>query len=424
MSYQHRSPRRTEGRRVPRRGVTAAHVCASASHSAAAAALENLGPVIGRGETLDQSVAAHATLVAGEQVAHLMEAWQYMGAAMRSTLCNSDDNAVHFAYYAQLRAALSIFAGSGIRVRLGESFYLDNRGEKVDFQLAPPIGNRTHPMAWAIWDEWVKTPYARDLMGENMSIVSGISLAKLSLIPASSGALLNSWGYDLARGATDHDARNVASYQAKSRQPSPLMSVASIELIRRMWTLLLGNGDGVLFDATLVRYFVERYIAATIVQGAEDGVTLDRQTLLGRMIKRTSANTGVSESILHEVFAAQVDTTLFDYASAEEANPENVLSRALFLVRVATLSLAENLKAGSKDECKSWLSHWLQGAGLYQLNVHDGPSAIAADYEEALDEFDSVDLSNLPSSIWIKDKAQCAALLSRPEGFVGWGLPL
>jgi hypothetical protein len=401
----------------------AAAVCALASHGPIAEAIAKLGPVTGRGEVLDQSDASPATLLAGEQVSHLTEAWQYMGAAVRAVLCNAGDNATHFAYYAQLRAVLSIFAGSGIRVSLGKSFLVDQHGNKVAFELPKPV-NRTHPMVWSLWDEWVKTPYAHDLMGKNMPVIAGISLSDLALIPASSSALLGAWGYDLARGDKDHTARNNASYKAHSRVASPDMDLTSIDLVRRIWTLLLENGGGVVFDATLVRYFVERYLASAVEQGAKDASIVDRASILERVIEQTSAKTGVSKSMLAQVFNADVDTKLFEHASAAETNVENVVSRALFLLRIATLALAEGLRTGANQHCKNWLAFWLQSGGLYDPDIHDAPSEISTDYEGALEELDDLDPARLPASVWSRGLAESSALLARPEGFVGWALPL
>jgi len=403
--------------------ISAADVCASASQNVVAAALAKLGPIHGLGGVLDQSAGCDSTLLAGEQVSHVMEAWQYMGAAVRAVLCNAGDNAIHFAYYAQLRSALSIFAGSGIRVSLGKSFYLDEGGKRTNFQLPGKIGSRTHPLAWALWDEWVKTPFAQELMGKNMTIISGISLSQLAMIPASSGPLLGAWGYDLAQGARDHTARNAASYKAASRIASPVMDHSSVLLIRRMWTLLLDSGQGVQFDATLVRYFVERYLEGA-AQPDEDGNVIDRAALLDRIIDMTSTSTGVPKSSLEEVFAVQADVKLFELAAAQTAGVGNIISRALFLVRVATLALGVGLKTGANEQCKAWLSSWLQSAGLFRPGEHESPADIAADYESALDDFDGVDMANLPASVWNRGVAQSSALLARPEGFVGWGLAL
>ncbi|MCU1045616.1 hypothetical protein JAK48_03480 [Stenotrophomonas maltophilia] len=354
----------------------------------------------------------------------MTEAWQYLGAAIRAIMCNAGENAVHFAYYAQLRSVISIFAGSGVRVSLGKCYYVDDAGVRHNFTLPAPVQSRTHPLAWALWSEWVKTPYASDLMGKNMPIISGISLADLVLVPSSSGALLGAWGYDLAKGVEDHTARNKASYRAKSSQVPEVMSAASVQLIRKMWTLMQQSGDGVLFDTTLVRYFVERYIANAVQQARVEGQILDRDMLLQKVIEQTCAKTGASKSMLEEVFRGEVDTGLFDLASASDTKVENVVSRALFLVRIATLALADSLKVGPNADCRQWLSYWLESGGLYDRLVHSEPADIAMDYEEALQEFDSVDVSNLPAAIWSKDLAGSSALLARPEGFVAWALPL
>lgn len=363
-----------------------------------------------------------AACLAGDQVSHLMESWQYLGAAIRSVLCNAGDNAIHFAYYAQLRAVVSIFAGSGIRLRMGDNFYLDGAGTRHNFRL--PEGDRTHEAAWAIWQEWVRTPFAQDLLSNNVSIISGVTLSDLMLVPTSPGSLLTDWGYDLARGREDHHARIEASYHGKAREPSPVMDEGTVELVRGIWNLLLESGGGVVFDATLVRYFVEKYLA----QQEEDEVARgrgapDRAATLSRIIAMTSGRIGVPTSTLDKVFEADVDLSLFDIASSPDKAAANVISRALFLVRVATLALSENL-TDYGDECRKWLVQWLASAGVYDQTLHEEPKDVAADYEDALDELEEVDPARLPFALWKGSAAQATALLARPEGFLTWALPL
>lgn len=395
-----------------------AEVCAQASSELVAAALRSLGPVDQIGSILDQSEGQPATLLAGEQVSHLAEAWQYLGAAIRSLLCNSEDNAVHFAYYAQLRAAKSIFCANGIRVKQEDCFYLSGESERVIFH-----GPGTHKLVWDLWKEWVDTEYARSLIGESV-VAAGISLNDIEPLPSSSGQLVSAWGYDLAKGAEDRHARNAASYDAKSRAPSPLMDNTSIDLVRRMWSLLFEQGDGVLFDAALIRFVVDKYLTSKVDQALREGRQLHKAQLLEQLIDQTSRRTGASSSLLFQFFSESVDLKLFEIASKEESKAKNVLSRALFLVRLGTLALSRGLSSYNAPDCRVWLTHWLEGAGLYSRELHGEPSEIAGDYEYALEEFEAVNLEELPASVWRSDMAQWSALLSRPEGFVGWALPL
>ena len=415
------SPRRNRAAAPRQRTMTADAVCRSASHVPVVDAISRLGPITGPGQILDQSGADPAAQLAGEQTSHLVESWQYMGAAIRAVLCNASDNAVHFAYYAQLRAVLSVFAGSGIRVRLGKNFYLDAQGNRHAFVL--PNGDRTHPVTWSLWDEWVKTTYAQELMQRRISLVAGIALGDIALVPSGSGALMSAWGYDLACGLADHTARNQASYHAKATSPSPVMTNSHLSLVERMWTLLLQNGEGVLFDATLVRYFVDRFVADAIEQSRGDARPADRASLLARVANMTEARTGVASGTLLQVLDAEVDTGLFEVAAARSTKVENVVSRALFLVRIATLAQSATLTDGAGPDAKRWLAAWLSSAGLYDPQVHDGPSDIAVDYEDALEEFHAADWSRAPASLW-GSSARNTALLSRPEGFMGWALPL
>ena len=361
--------------------LDASAVCSSASSAPVAEAFDRLGPITGPGGVLD-AVQDTASCLAGDQVSHLMEAWQYLGAAIRSVLCNAGDNAVHFAYYAQLRAALSIFAGSGIRLRLGDNYYLDSVGGRHSFKLKS--GDRTHEAVWAVWKEWVKTPYAQQLLSSNVSIISGVALSDLMLVPTSPGVLLTNWGYDLARGHEDHDARIKASYHGKARQPSPIMSEASVELVRRVWSLLMESGGGVVFDASLVRYFVEKYLTELEEDSkASGGAAVDRGLELSRIVSSTSSRKGVPASTLDAAFQAEVDLSLFDVALSSDTAAENVVCRALFLVRVGTMALAGNLE-NHGEECKKWLVHWLASAGIYDSASHAVPKDLAVNYGEIL----------------------------------------
>lgn len=420
-SNRGRSPRRPPPVRAGVTKVGADVVCGNAANAAVVDAFARLGPITGPGQILD-AAGDDAACLAGDQVSHLMEAWQYLGAALRSVLCNAGDNAIHFAYYAQLRAAVSIFAGSGVRLRMGDNYYLDRAGARFSFQLSS--GDRTHEATWAVWKEWVRTPFAQQLLSSNVSIISGVTLSDLMLVPTSPGALLTDWGYDLARGRDDHHARIEASYHAKARQPSPVMDEASVELVSGIWSLLMESGGGVVFDATLVRYFVEKYLAQQEEdEVARGGVAPDRAATLGRIIAMTSGRIGVPTSTLDKAFEAEVDLSLFDIASSPDKGAANVVCRALFLVRVATLALSENLKANG-DECKKWLVQWLASAGLYDQAIHEEPKDLAVDYGEALDELNDIDMAHLPFAIWRGRAAEASALLSRPEGFIGWALPL
>lgn len=419
MTGRRRSNRRIRDARASQPEPSYAEILTLASSEAVANAMSRLGPVTGPGAPLDQSENSATTLLAGEQVAHLIEAWRYMGAAIRSAMCNAPDNSIHFAYYAQLRSALSIFAASGVRVKQNDCFYVTEDGARADFGR----GARTHTLVWSLWDEWANTSYANKLMGRNVSI-AGVPLEQIPLVPTNAGPVLSTWGYDLAKGSIDREARNSVSYEANSRTPCSSMDDGSVDLIGHMWSLLLQDGEGVLFDAALVRFFIDRYVDTMIAQPTEEDEAVNKELLLDRIVNQTSASTGVSASTLQDLLDADVNLKLFEVASLSEANAENVLSRGLFLARMATLALSVSLSRYAAVDCKTWIVHWLARVGLYNKSVHVRPGEIAADYELAVEEFLDVDKNDLPASLWEADIAHFSAKLARPEAFVAWSLPL
>jgi len=59
---------------------------------------------------------------------HALDGWRYLSAALVSLLNGARTEALHLAYYAELRAALSILAGSGIAVLNNKHYAIDNTG--------------------------------------------------------------------------------------------------------------------------------------------------------------------------------------------------------------------------------------------------------------------------------------------------------
>lgn len=62
-------------------------------------------------------------LLARDQIVHLLEGWLNFSASVSCLLNNSNSQSIHLAYYAELRAALSLFAWSGISLRQNNYFF-------------------------------------------------------------------------------------------------------------------------------------------------------------------------------------------------------------------------------------------------------------------------------------------------------------
>src|SRR5690606_3214514 len=100
---------------------------------------------------------------------HCIDAWSYLGRAVGAMLRGDADAARHLAYYAELRAALSILARSGIAVLNGRHFILDSNGHAVNFSNEDFTSNRipsTHVAAWVVLQRWAQSPSAAALLAD------------------------------------------------------------------------------------------------------------------------------------------------------------------------------------------------------------------------------------------------------------------
>ncbi|MEW5891767.1 MAG: hypothetical protein AB1697_01280 [Pseudomonadota bacterium] len=391
-------------------------------------AFERLGPIRQFGDLLavDDSEDPARTLAA-EQIAHLVEGWRYCASAFHACLVHASDNAQHFAYYAELRAALSLFSGSGIRIKQGDGFCLDERGSRCEIQKG-----KTHDLVWAFWPEWVKRDDAAALLRQ-ITLLPGVSLADFeeSLSVLGIDRSLYGWGYDLVQvGKDDSLARNVASYDAFwVSRPLAHMTEADFELLRELWELLLPDNDRWRFDIELIRFLVRRALLTLkrvrskeeTEDWAEDGFTdlvADDDDLNGVVHEVTSRCGADAETLRKTLTARPLDRP---FRLAEEGNTglANMLCRAVFLLRLATLSVRESMQE-THGPAQIWLAHWLEHAGLRSLEAEVELVDLSDDYRLALDEIEI--RSPLPQSLWKESNAHRAARLSRPEICLAWGV--
>lgn len=183
---------------------------------------------------LAQFIAASATL-------HASDGWSYIGRSVATLLCGDPHRALHLAYYAELRAALSVLASGGIGVFDKRHYVISaaNSTRKLT------TGQGTHVTAWLALQHWASRPSSGNLFA---SIVrpEGLSLEQwfhshggASALAPQAQAWLMQWGMDLQFAIDDREARNSSSYRPDgipgtwaSRAPEAL------DFVEDMWSLL------------------------------------------------------------------------------------------------------------------------------------------------------------------------------------------
>jgi hypothetical protein len=153
-------------------------------------------------------------LVFSRGLLHCLDAWSYLGRALSASSAGDDHRVRHLAYYAELRAALSILACHGIGVFNGHSSVVTPAGGIQHLQCV----SGTHVAAWLILQEWAKA-------GSSGSSIAGavgcLGVPVADCLAAFFGTpgynfvgpdFFGKLGFDLAQGSNDRETRNFSSY--------------------------------------------------------------------------------------------------------------------------------------------------------------------------------------------------------------------
>lgn len=352
--------------------------------------------------------------LAAEQVFHMIEGWRYASAASNAYLNHSKHTALHFAYYAELRAALSLLSWSGIRVRQNAHYYLDVFGNKKTVIHSP-----THSAVWGLWKNWVKRPDATKLFRDQIKLTTSVSLSNVltSLQYVDPSKTLQNWGMDLAKIQSDHTARNTSSYEAFwINSPLSRMSHDDLDLILMLWKLLLPQDSGLLFDSTLISYFVSKALPAmTLRMGGTSEDCLKQ--IVGAIVTNTGADPAL---ISRRLDTTQYKTKPFDLASSQDSKTENVLCRAFFLLRLSMLATKTSLAVTPNTATADWLTNWFEHAGLWDKKSGVDAYDTNEDYELALDHFNATPV--VLTDLWAQDNLKNTVRLTRPEACMVWNV--
>jgi hypothetical protein len=109
--------------------------------------------------------------IAASSILHCADGWSYLGKAISSLMRGDPHRSRHLAYYAELRAALSLLASEGIGIFQNQHFVFDGQNSVSRLQT----GKQTHQVVWNCLECWAQqkrsgslfariiTPYGRTL---------------------------------------------------------------------------------------------------------------------------------------------------------------------------------------------------------------------------------------------------------------------
>lgn len=321
---------------------------------------------------------------------HCANGWAFFGRALNALMAGDAHSAWHFAYYAELRAALSLLANSGVGV-FNEWNCVVNNGSVVTPLEQRVGGNRlnprplgTHKMAWLALEE---------LLVSNVSFQSKISRA-VTLFGTDIGSFVQSafpgvgaslplsawvrkWTFDLSQCAEDRNLRNRASYQPHELWNLSASAGATAAYVHELWGLLEPTPASPFhaFDKYLYRLALEA--GAELDPGFQQS---DPYALIPAAVSRLDPGVveQLGEDFLLRKGAWQNDPDVVKYSRHQlpiPVSPFPAISRSLMLLRLATGVTRSNL-ANAGLPLPSGLAFWADTMGVDRglWDVNDGPA--------------------------------------------------
>ena len=345
--------------------------------------------------------------IAAAQIVHVMEGWLNFSSALRSFVNNEISQAQHLAYYGELRAVLSLIAWGGTDLQ-GKSYqYFTNTGTLEKLKFIP-----THQLAWSFWQKWIETDVARDLIFENIKLTEDRSLNNVSellssFLPVDERAIRH-WGFDLMTNAiNDRAQRNHSSYGIKLASKVVSYNENDIrKFVINVWDLLFPATASIWrFDMAMVKFVIRSVEKALCATEDKEPVPNELMGIHCRVLKSLS----ISDLRIIRYLESNDDLGIFEFATRDEYDVKNMLSRSLIFLRIATLALKKSILR--QENVLGWIDSWLRRTIAINFSEDLDLNYLIDGYQEAYDQF--VDNSSTLDQY---------TMLMRPTACLAWGL--
>lgn len=312
-----------------------------------------------------------AEYVAASVPLHLLDGWGYLGRSLDACARGDSDVARHLAYYAELRAAMSLLAHEGFGVFSQQHLIVDNTGRASQL---PRRRFGTHVVTWLALEHWANLKKSADLLG-SMIGAFGFSFAEWIDAFSQGGSTtspiaskwLKRWGLDLRLMKEDREARNEASYRPTrllARQSADVEQVT--KFIYDLWQMCEPTGSGKF--QRLDRFLVRRSLAYQFTAATGTRPT-SRPAEFDRMIGSSLANLSGDDNLTRRFLTYQdspAEPLILQYAERSDGVKSplhhlQVIARAFLLLRVATGACRSLFQSGTLTEDK--FSFWWEELG-------------------------------------------------------------
>ncbi|MDR6775644.1 hypothetical protein [Azospirillum sp. BE72] len=317
---------------------------------------------------------------------HSMDGWRYLSGSLGALIHGDYHGARHMAYYAELRAALSILASAGIGISNGWNYAIDGSGKctRIDASTDTEDGYGTHKMVWMAFEHWITSSDAKMRIGKVIQLRNH----PLSTIlyqhrwQAQIPHWLNLWGLDIRRYASERDARNLSSYEPTDLNRISITWEETCTFLAEFWGGVDAGGTNTFdnVDKHLIRIALRDSISENF-----DEDSYDESFSVDNFISQEVGNAlrtmpGAVSPVLTPQFLQRLtepdDLAIIRYAkktSGAEAHPFSMISRAFLLLRISSGISNEFVKQVGARTLGKWLERVTLDAGLAEIWDENNP---------------------------------------------------
>ena len=337
-----------------------------------------------------------AEYIASSIPLHVADGWVFLSRAFDAIKCGDRNTAAHLAYYAELRAAMSLLASEGIGV-------FNNRHVAIGQQMAPTdwanIGSNrgrrvgTHYATWELLGSWADDPGRAPTILTAITVESrtisdwfdqaGVAQSVQHLVARQ---WLKSWSIDLQYFPIDRDLRNHTSYR-----PSKITSASAtavdigtdvVDPLLQTWDALVPSVDA--GGAAIDRALLSR--ALSLAYDRPNRSEGDWNNFVDRLqgIASSTLQSQLKDSGLGGFY-------VLNRADDPSRTPmtRSVLSRATLLLRIANGVCAQRLANAqvTKADLEFWWTRVGEDEGLWARGAEPEPFAdLWTEVDGAIDE--------------------------------------
>ena len=315
-----------------------------------------------------------AEYIASSIPLHVADGWVFLARAFDAIRCGDRSTAVHLAYYAELRAAMSLLASEGIGVFNNRHVAIDPTFMPTDWaNTGSNKGRRvgTHVATWDLLTSWADDPKRVTTLLTAIKVESRTISEWFDEIGIGQQVQqhvarrwLKSWSIDLALLPVDRDFRNHTSYRPSRITPRSATVVDTtadvVDPLMRTWEALepsAENGGAAIDRVLLIRALSLAY---------------DRPN---RTVSAWNSFVDRLQGVASPRLRSQLKDPSFDshyvlrWAGNQSDPPatQAVLSRATLLLRIANGVCARRLDNArvTKEDLHFWWTRFGEDAGLW-----------------------------------------------------------